>query len=196
MGYEVSTIENLPNLSGYYFFIFGDYDCPCYRTEAALYNRFSQIARRIGRHSAIVKMLDDEMLHEFSSCFYDALWKVDVFQRLIMREPSFLIMNKHPNKFTFSEDNVFVLVPFEVLDELYDNDYDFVRDVISLGANGDNTFLEKLHSLKKPGIIKRLGDSFMLEPNFNGLGINLKKLFSKKTYLVDEFDFYVYKGHK
>lgn len=179
MGYNISTIENLPMLSGYYFLLVGMEESNS-KTCRTLYTRFDEIAQRVGAKSAIVKSFVPEKVNdELLSAFINAPWFRNVYNDLLFREPALIIMKPHPMKFEFNDDELFALIPFATLDRVYLNENDLVKDIVALSVDGATNLIDRvMQCSKKAGFIKRLGNAIMLQPNFSGIGIDLKTLYS------------------
>lgn len=188
MGYNISTIENLPMLSGYYFLLVGK-EGGYGRICRTLYARFDEIAERIGVKSAIVKSFAPENISkELQQAFVRAPWFRKIYDDLLYREPALIIMKPHPKEFKFNEDEFFALIPFATLDRIYLNENELVQDIVALAIDGSTDLIDKvMASGQKPGFLKRLGDAFMLQPNVTGFGIDLKVLFGADKEKCDFF---------
>ncbi len=55
MVYNISTINNLPYLSGYYFFLLGKKGYTYGQSGDALFYKFDELAERIGANSVIIQ---------------------------------------------------------------------------------------------------------------------------------------------
>lgn len=182
MGYNISTIKNLPMLSGYYFFLVGKKDYAYNKIDSALYRRFDEIAERIGSDSAIVKSFNSQNINkELLHAFTHAPWFGDLYDYFLYQDPALIIMHPHPNEFHFNEDDFFALIPFSTLDEVYLDENELIHDIISLSIKGEPHILNKIaRNSKRISLMERLQDSSILQPNLWGLGIDLKKLFKHK----------------
>lgn len=67
------------------------------------------------------------------------------------------------------------IIPFRQTEELY-HPSEIVENIISFEPNIDEWLFDK--EIKKT-FLQKIKDSIILEPNFNGVGINFKKLFEK-----------------
>lgn len=188
MGYYISTIDNLPMLSGYYFLLVGKAN-EHGRICRTLYARFDEIAERIGVKSAIVKSFAPENINkEIQEAFVHAPWFRKIYDDLLYREPALIIMKPHPKEFKFTEDEFFALIPFATLEKIYLDENELVQDIVALAVEGSTKLMDKLMASEhKPGFFKRLGNAFILQPNFTGVGVDLKVLFRSNNVKCDYF---------
>ena len=179
MGYNISTIKNLPMLSGYYFFLVGKKEYACNRIDSAFYQRFDEIAERIGSDSAIVKGFNPQNINnELLQAFTHAPWFRELYNHVLMQTPALIIMRPHPQKFQFKKNDFFALIPFSVLEEIYSDENELIHDIISLSIKGEPNILNKVaQTNKQVSFWERLQNSSILQPNLWGIGFDLKKLF-------------------
>lgn len=179
MGYNVSTLDNVPVNSGYYFLLLGKSEYTYGMSGTALYHKFDEIAQRIDKDSAIVKSYRPSSLaEELLRAIHRKPWFREAYVTLLRMEPALVIMKPHPAIFNFCDDELFVVASFRALDKIYANDYDLIHDIVSLASNEDYTLLRKIkNETEGVGLLRRVGDSLELTPNFNGLGVNLRRLF-------------------
>lgn len=189
MGFNVSTINNLPFLSGYYFFLYGNETYGTGMSITALYKRFDEIAARIDKESAIVKSFPSSNFNnELEHAFCTAPWFFKVAKYFSYNEPCLIIMNSHPKEFDF--DYPLIMIPFVVLDKIYSSEDDLIHDIIALSINGDKNIIDKIsQSNNNISLIKRVKNSIILQPNINGVGFDLKELFKpckKQDFFIRE----------
>lgn len=184
MGYSISTIKNLPTLSGFYFFLIGKESHARGMSDTALYKHFDEIAYRIGDESAIVKSTNSERISdELVNSFMSAPWFREVYDEFLYKTPSLIIMQPHPNEFKFKDNDFFALIPFETLDRVYLSESDLIKDIVALAIKGSLDIIKKVSECtEEKGVLKRLGKSLLLQPNFSGIGIDIKELFHSKPY--------------
>ena len=169
MGYNISTIKNLPPLSGYYFFLIGEAKYACGMSDVTLYKRFDEIAENIGPNSAIVKSAYSQNINrELVECFRNSEWFEEVYFNVNL--PSLIVMKPHPTRFDSNSDHFFLLIPFEELDKIYSSQNELVP--------GDTHFLDKVVNNKNDaGFFKRVIGSLLLQPNCAGIGFDINKFF-------------------
>lgn len=184
MGYNVSTVNNLPLLSGYYFFLMGKELYASGMSAKTLYNRFDEIAERLGSNSAIIKFFDPKSFtEELLEYFLNTPWHDKMYENFKYSEPCLIIMQGHPKYFNFKK-YLFALISFETLDDIYESEEELCRDIIALSIDGDLRLLELVNKKNDGiGIIKRIRRSLILEPNFNGIGISINKLIMNKRHI-------------
>ena len=179
-------------ISGYYFFLIGKESYARGMSDTALYKRFDEIAERICSTSAIVKSFkSDNISNELLESFHYAPWFREVYDKFLYREPALVIMHPHPKEFNFDEKHFFALIPFETLDNVYFSENELIRDIVALATDGSLDLIKKIsESNKKKGTLQRIGDALILQPNFYGLGIDLKELHDsdkrKNTFVFHE----------
>lgn len=178
MGYQVSTIKNLPTLSGYYFFLTGRNMSwsKMTGTSKVLYGQFDIIAKEIGPDSSLIQSLDvrrttDELIASFET----APWFNEINYKLLRHEPALIIMRPHPAVFDFSKDSFFLYIPFKTLDAVYSTEYELVSDIVEFAVNGDTSLIDKITTIPK----QKRRDALIFQPNIYGFGVDLKKLLSK-----------------
>ena len=149
MGYNLSTLTNLTVLSGYYFILLGKSYNTYGRSGNALYNKFDEIAERIGLNSAIVKgHKSEKIIHELIYTIQTKPWFEEAYITLLKTEPALVIMKPHPKEFEFDENDMFAVLSFDALDSIYSSEYDLIRDIIALATRNDTGILEKAINMK------------------------------------------------
>ena len=142
MGYNITTLRNLPQHLGYYFFLIGDY-----RNESPMNdlfrNNFDQIAERLGEDAAIIKQtqksrIEDELREAIYKRAIDRGSEIsNLLECLGLEYPGLLITKKHPNLLT--EKDAMIHIPFNVLEEVYkDRSNDLLRDLVMLARGRDD----------------------------------------------------------
>lgn len=182
MGYNISTIQHLPCLSGYYFFLLGKKEYTYGRSGNALFHKFDELAERINTNSAIVMSHKSSILSdELVDCISRKPWFHEMYVALLHAEPALVVTNSHPREFDFKDNEIFAVISFKALDEIYPNEADLINDIVNLSIKGDTTLLKKAQELQNGvGLLERIKNSLILQPNFYGLGLDLRKV-QKKT---------------
>jgi len=147
MGFDLTTLKNLPDHFEVYFFLIGDY------SNDALVNNFfrknfSAIANRIGANAAIIRQtrksnIEEELRLAISKCNFNN--KKITLDSVLNRNqnPGLLILNKHPYKLT-NMDKIFY-IPFMALNFTYLNTEELLTDLTEF-TNGDQQLLKKTES--------------------------------------------------
>ena len=199
MGYNISTIRNIPLESDYYFFLVGKRGMGG-KIADALYLRFDEIAERIGSDSALVKTPNsDKVYEELTEAFLNAKWFRTLYNYALMKEPALVIMNRHPSRFNFNNNEYFALIPFSTLEEIYGMPDDLIRDMIRLSVEGVDLITPRLSSVETDNSLwNRVKQALLLQPNVNGIGIDLNVLFYKphKDELHTKFEKYILSKEK
>lgn len=91
--------------------------------------------------------------------------------------------------FDFKDDEIFAVISFKALDDIYSRDVDLINDIIKLSTDGDTALLKKAKKLQEGvGLLERIENKLILQPNLYGLGIDLKqsekKLAKKSLFTV------------
>jgi hypothetical protein len=146
MGYEISTLKNLPTHLEYYFFLIGDY-----RNETIINNffnkEFSVIANRLGEKSGIIKKtqnskIENELNNAIKKHQFKGTVVSDFFDAVSYQYPGLLILNKHPDHLT--EQDKIMHIPFVTLHGVYsDNTQELLDDLVGF-AHGQYQLKEKI----------------------------------------------------
>ncbi len=180
MGYNISTIKNLASLSGYFFFLLGKSEYTYGRSGDALYHHFDEIANRIGADSAIIKSSHSDIVaNELINSIKEKEWFSDAYRELLCIEPALVIMKPHPHIFEFEDSEIFAVISFKALDAMYSNEAELIMDIVDLSKDRNLNILKKAKKQQSGiGLLRRIRNSVILQPNFNGIGIDLRELFS------------------
>lgn len=178
LGYNISCISNLPSMSGYYFFLLGKEDYTYGQSGTALYKKFDELAERIGSDSAIVKSHKGKSFAvELEKSFQSKSWFHEMYIKCLSIEPALVIMNRHPKKFDLKDGEFLAIISFETLDAIYPTEYELIKDIINLATKDDLNILKKAEEHGKGiGLLERIKNAILLQPNFSGIGIDLKAL--------------------
>ena len=148
LGYQISTLKNIPSHFMWYFFLVGDF-----RNRAWINDFFNDdfaiIAERIGDKAAIVKQQNqlEQEFHDMISC---ATQLSDLLESLQRQEPGLLILNKHPNElraWDLKPDDKVIYIPFSVLERAYTSPNELLTDIVSFAKNKDKALLRKTSRL-------------------------------------------------
>jgi len=145
MGYSITTLRNLPQHLGYYFFLIGDY-----RNESPMNdffrNNFDQIADRLGEDAAIIKQtqkskVEDELRAAILSRAFSSVTEIsNLLDCFGFEYPGLLITKKHPSLLT--QKDSMILIPFNTLEEVYkERSSDLLLDLVRL-ARGKNDLIK------------------------------------------------------
>lgn len=144
MGYNLSTLRNLPKHFDYYFFLIGDY-----RINSTINDFFRKefdiIASRLGENLCIVQQtrkskIDEELAVEISKHHFINI--TDFLDSLSCQYPGLLILNKHPDNLT--KDDMVIHIPFLTLDSIYSKNEELITDLIEF-TKGDQQLIEKIN---------------------------------------------------
>ena len=162
MGYRISTINNLPENLGCYFFLVGDY-----RNSSMVNDLFREgfniIADRLGQNNAVIQNTEKGHLEwDLAKALHDVVTSkselADYIREFESRVPGLLIMWKHPKRLTNRD--AIVHIPFQVLDETYTNSTELLLDLVSFAKNENENLISKIKAHHK--IIKGLSYSLNL----------------------------------
>ena len=162
MGYRIGTIKNLPENLGCYFFLIGDY-----RNSSMVNDLFRDgfdiIADRIGLNNAVVEKTDTSHVEwELAKALHRKVEAKSVLSDCILefesRIPGLLVSWNHPDKLT--DKDAVVHIPFQVLDESYDNTTVLLCDLIDFANKKNLNLIDKIRAKHK--VIKGLSFSVNL----------------------------------
>lgn len=182
MGLMIHSLVEYPEtaLRGYYIYVL-DYgwDGPL---ERALRDNFSQMGKDASENNAIVfkgtvgSHFEDEVLS----------WHNVNGQKSDDILPAILITTKHPKKFHENRSPSFrgnpdnlILIPLKKYCKTEIEVISLIQGVFSDVKQGKELSNFKISKELKKGVGNAIVNSVILEPNFGGVGINLKTLFAK-----------------
>lgn len=192
MGYIIKSIKNLPTtLNGYFFFLMGDKGHQYSHSSDILFNRFVEIAERIGVDSAIIQSSNYEDVYKEIDRCADKKKDWDDFNKIkdaiMFNEPGLIITKPHPYMFGFKKDELIAYISFSVLDLIYQDEYSLVNDIIALAQKEDLSIIKKAQSYEKGiSFIERVGKSIILQPNINGIGVDIKEMIKSNKKMPSE----------
>jgi hypothetical protein len=182
MGYRISTLRNLPMHHNFYFILIGDYHIDD-RINNLFREDFNYIADNITESAIIQSATNRNLEYEIYRSLESLIHKGNKLAELIIsfesRKPGLLIINEHPS--VLNDNSLIVYISFTRLAELYTNNNDLLQDLIALAEGRNIDIIDKVNN--KKGFWTKIGESLILEPNFSGIGINLKKLLEKRDIL-------------
>ena len=175
MGYRISILSNLPMHHDFYFILIGDYSIDD-RINNLFRESFNYIADNIA-NSAIVqstsnRKLEHDIYKSIEKHIQDRNKYGTIISSLESHNPGLLILDVHPS--LLSDNSLIVFIPFTCLSELYKNNNDLIKELKSLAEGRDTNIIDKV--VKKRGLVAKVWDSIIMEPNIGGFGINLKKI--------------------
>lgn len=174
MGLHINSLEHIPIAANRSYFIYLlDYGWhePLGQALTANYEKMASIAAV--NDAVVIKGLDEHFQNEVLS------WHNFNGENTEELLPAILIANGHPRKFKESQNDNnlrFVLIPLKkfcrtttdvasLIDKLF-NDIKAQKDVSEFRISRE----------MKKGVGRALVDSIILEPNFAGVGVNIKKI--------------------
>lgn len=168
MGYRISTINNLPENLGCYFFLVGDYRNSSMVNDL-FRDGFNIIADRLGQNNAIVQSTDRGHLEwDLTKALHDVMMSeselADYILRFESRVPGLLIMWKHPKQLT--DKDAIVHIPFQILDETYTNSTELLLDLVSFARKENSNLISKVKRNHK------IINGFTFSINFGIFSIN------------------------
>lgn len=193
MGLYISTMKELPTGDRSLYIYLLDYGWPEGPYEKLFKDNFGHLAARASETEAVVIMsgggvhFANEVLDWHQICGHDAS---DIL-------PAMLITHTHPNYFLnsnkfpvdrhYSETKNLGDIALVPLKSACKEPSEFLNLVSSIFDDLDNgltlrsfraeRFDVLSHEQKRASIKNRVGKAFILQPNFGGIGIDLKKLF-------------------
>lgn len=191
MGYNISSLHNVPQLNGYYFILVGDRPYNSGIAEILLYDEFDVVAQSIGEKSSIVQSFEPRMLNrEILLAFHDIEFFRNVHAFMNCRSSGLLITSEHP--LHIKDDNcILAIITFETLNKVYKSKEELVRDIIDLSMERNFNLFDKCSNFNKGvGFFSKLKQSIELSPNLWGIGIDLKKLFKNDDFKDKTYDLF------
>ena len=171
MGYQLSSLGNLPvddTVNFYIFIVNGDWNGGDYEI---LENNFSNIAERIGPNAVIAKGFDSKA------------WTGDVAKAYLGKNarelfgllPALLLTDSHPDN--LNDDSFRLLIPLGDAKERFGNFDTFFAALSDFAVSRDSAFLEKFED--ESDLIEAGNSIVDLKPNFFGVGINLNAVIER-----------------
>lgn len=162
MGYNITTIKNLPLDLSCYFFLIGDYRNRN-RINDLFREDFRVIADRIGENAALIEQtsnsrVEEELLSAMHAYMFSCSKTASFLKKYFMAYPGLLITKQHPNK--LKDKSLLVFIPFSILEEVYASTNDLLSDLVSFAKLGDKSIIKK--TAKKHKLIKRVSLSLTL----------------------------------
>jgi hypothetical protein len=151
MGYDLTTLKNLPKHLGYYFFLIGDY-----RNNALVNNflreEFSIIASRLGEDAGIIRQtqkskIEEELNIAISKHQFSGTNISNFFDSVSYQYPGLLILNKHPDDLT--DKDTIIHIPFTTLNSVYSSRTDELLDDLVGFTKGNKQLLLKINKWVK-----------------------------------------------
>jgi len=142
MGYTLTTLKNLPEHLGYYFFIVGDYENKSPINDF-FRDDFKQLAGRLGEVAAVIEQarnsrMAEELTEIIRKKHYITGTKISkLLDNLQSEYPGLLITKAHPSSLT--EKDGILYIPFSTLDEVYkDRSNELLRDLVTFCKGKDD----------------------------------------------------------
>lgn len=171
MGYQLTSLGNLPieeDVTLYIFVINGNWLGGRYDV---LEQNFSEIARAIGPNAVIAKG------------FEESLWSEELCQKYLGRDyselfdllPALLLAEDHPE--TLEEGSLRLLISLKNAEDEFGDLESFFRALTRFARDRDATFLDRFKDQRD---WLQEGNSIIdLKPNFFGIGVNLNEFIRK-----------------
>jgi len=140
MGFIGKHLEKLDVRYGLYFFLLGD-DRVSDHVSDFFRDRFELIAERIGENATIVKSYQGSLIPEE---LFEAIRLLDrsdgetverIIRGVVEQSPALLILKKHPNCLTNTEE-IIDCIPFTLLSDLYSNNINLLNALIDCARGG------------------------------------------------------------
>ena len=168
MGEIRTSLEKISHKYNHYFFLIGDYEIDAPINNFFNHN-FKKIGSDIGENAVIVRRTDKSRIEREINSIYHNLFisnstennKLASFFEQAFRnnnKPGVLITNCHPSH--LQANSKVAYVSFSVLDDVYRDKNELLRDIISLAHYSDYTLLKKTGEKRKT--IKGVGVSLNL----------------------------------
>jgi hypothetical protein len=173
MGYDITTLKNLPKHLGYYFFLIGDY-----RNDALINNffrtEFSVIASRLGEDAGIIRQtlksrVEEELNVAINKHRFRGTTISNFFDSVSYQYPGLLILKKHPDDLT--ENDMLIHIPFMTLNSVYSNSEELLTDLVGF-TRGDRQLIEKVNKWIKRA--KKVVSGFSIGINVGFFAINFQ----------------------
>lgn len=205
MGYTVTSINKVPSDYGYYFILISP-ETFSGASEIFLTD-FEKISALINRDSAIIKPLhDSDFLRSIMDLFstyssFDNDETYSTWTRIFDSSPGLIIMKPHPSQMIFDRsDHIFMFFTIEAINKAYSNQKELIKDFIDFSDSKNDSFIVKIIEANKNeksgfGFLQKLKDSLLLQPNFYGIGFDIKRflefneevrVFNIKKHLVNK----------
>ncbi|WP_394224481.1 hypothetical protein [Alteromonas gracilis] len=185
MGLHVHNLGNLPNtVDGRDFFIYVlDYGWKEPLTDTLVAN-FTNMARKASEsRSMVIAGIDpvhfaNEVFswHQINGEDGESMLPAIMISTLT---PNYFYENNHHRRAASEIDDKLVLIPLKKVCESTDDVIKLIGSIFKdIEKKSELTGFEVVKKLQK-GKGRRFADALILEPNFSGLGINLRSLFGK-----------------
>lgn len=189
MGYLISSITDpsvTPEILGEYC-IYLIHEWRLEGTAQSLSNNFREYSTRLGPRASIFAASDQDA---YNNSFFNLL-RGDPWFKITIGDyydlpPGIIITKPGLPQFRASHGNVFVYVSGVVINLAYHNPHELSQDLVDLCRYDKRRFIAKIlrytrGAIVKPGpqtnrILEILGDTIMIEPNLNGIGIKSKPI--------------------
>ena len=185
MGLHISSIDSIPNSGGFNLIFI---EKPYGKISTCLSDDFFTIASSINKEDYIIDSLDR---NTFINSIHDALQSnhdlYEAFERFYDALGGGLLITKpRLQDFRANKGEVFMFIPYCVIDEAYISKIDFLKDLIDF-VRGDSEDLPKaIKALSSPissarlnplvRLLLKLNKYLELKPNCFGIGLNLNTI--------------------
>ena len=173
MGYDITTLKNLPKHLDYYFFLIGDY------RNNALINIFFReefhiIASRLGEDAGIIRQtlkskIEEELNTAISKHQFKGTTISSFFDSVSYQYPGLLILQKHPDNLT--ESDSIIHIPFMTLSSVYSSTDELLTDLVEF-TRGNQQLLIKINKWVKQ--TKKVISGFNIGINVGFFAINFQ----------------------
>lgn len=185
MGLHIHNLGNLPNtIDGRNYFIYVlDYGWKEPLTNTLIAN-FTNMARKASESRSMV-IAGIEPIHFANEVF--SWYSINgedgesVLPAIMISTltPAYFHENNNESRRTDEIDDTLLLIPLKKVCGTTDDVIELINSIFNdIKKKKELTGFDVVKTLKK-GNGRRFADALILEPNFNGIGINLKKLFSR-----------------
>ncbi len=205
MGFNVSTIFNVkPNLTGYYVYLVKQDELT--GVAQNLLTDFNDYGSKIGENSAYIKA-NDTATNDFNYSLIMLMESNDWFNKTIgdwnHLPPGVIISKPSLQRFQTKKGDVFIYASGDVINKTYSNKIGLSQDIVDLcryDIRPRNTqFIKNIIKYSRSTLIdptnnethqilQALYKSLILEPTFNGFGLNIKEFIDYFNKQEDTYD--------
>ena len=190
MGYIVSSLTRLQtNINGYHIYLVRDHELKGIARD--LPENFGEYGKRIGTEAAIIRA---SLFRGYISSLRVLLDRDIWFRETIGDErdlpPGIIITRPSLNEFAARSGQAFIYVSGDVINEAYVDKIELSQDIVELCRHDNAEFILKIikysrNSIAEPKsseskLFHKLLEAAIVQPNWNGMGVDIKKLFDKR----------------
>tara|TARA_Y100000780_G_scaffold189044_1_gene176226 strand:+ start:369 stop:932 length:564 start_codon:yes stop_codon:yes gene_type:complete len=184
MAYRVSSINYVPDVEGFNFYVFLIGKSWEGGSISEVEKNFNLIGESLKNKGALIKGFDDEtIIRELKNKCPSPDFGSKSFSRFVSAghsdQAAFLLTSKHPNSFS-AENDIAIYLPLRSIVEVYDSMEMFYEDLCNMVLENDESLIAKFERVSDgPGAVEKILSDVEIKPGFFGITVNVKRLYSK-----------------